>query len=433
MTFNHALVTLVFSLMHAFLLSRFISPRESTSPQRRISLLVLCLAAQFCARQFESAEGFFSYLYLAAIFAVSFAFILLWSALPWKASFQRALCYVLLTECLTLLLCHTSQKLLGTDVFRTGSPFSELPALALMALISGLSLRALSHFFPPETLVDANSLLISLLSAVPFLFTFRITVWVPIANESVPFSMILTLAASCLLSLTLIVSLESRLFAEKEKRQAQAMQHVMELRQQQYIMRRNSIEQVRRQYHDMKNLLLYLENRPSADNVRAHLSKMLGDIRPFESVLDTGSDVLDILLGEKLEVCQRSHIVCTIIANGALLSFIRPLDLVTLAGNAMDNAIEACMRLPDGERFIQVRTLEREGFCSLVFLNSCARDVKASGARLPTLKRDSENHGFGLANIRRVMDDYGGEMSYQAEAGEFTLTLLFPKGEAGAA
>lgn len=91
------------------------------------------------------------------------------------------------------------------------------------------------------------------------------------------------------------------------------------------------------------------------------------------------------------------------------------------------------MRLPEEERFIQVRTLEREGLCSLVFLNSCAQDVKASGARLPTLKRDSENHGFGLANIRRVMEEYEGEMSYEAEAGEFTLTLLFPREEAGGA
>lgn len=216
MTFNHALVTLSFSLMHAFLLSRFISPRKYASPRRRVSLLFLCLAAQFCARQFESAEGFFSYLYLAAIFTVSFVFILLWSGLPWKASFQRVLCYVLSTECVTLLLCHASQKLLGADIFRSGSPLGGLPALALMTLTSRLALRALSHFFPPETLVDTNSLLISLLSAVPFLFTFRITVWLPIANESVPFSMILTLAASCLLSLTLIVSLESRLLPKRK-------------------------------------------------------------------------------------------------------------------------------------------------------------------------------------------------------------------------
>jgi len=424
---THLGVALGFALMHTFLLARFLPPREPASPRERALLLGLCGVSQLGVRLFEGAEGLWGYLYLAAALAASFAFLLLWSGLPWKAVFQRALCYLLLTECVTLLLCHTSQKLLGMDIFRAGSPLIGAPALALMALISDLLLRALKRFFPPEVQVDLNSLTLSLLSAVPYLFTFKITVWLPIAHESVPLSMILTLAASCLLSLTLIVSLESRLFAEKEKRQAQAMQHVMELRQQQYIMKRNSIEQVRRQYHDMKNLLLYLENRPSAENLQAHLSKMLGDIRPFENVLDTGSDVLDILLSEKLELCRQSHIVCTVIADGALFSFVRPLDLVTLAGNAMDNAIEACLRLPEAARFIQVRTLEREGFCSLVFLNSCAGEIREINGKLPTLKRDGENHGFGLANIRRVMEDYDGEMSWQAEAGEFTLTLLFPK------
>ena len=110
-----------------------------------------------------------------------------------------------------------------------------------------------------------------------------------------------------------------------------------------------------------------------------------------------------------------------------MLSFIAPLDLVTILGNAMDNAIEACMRVPEGQRFIQVRTMQQDGFSILSFSNSCDGRTFLCGKLLLTRKRDPENHGFGLANIRRTVEKYEGEMNWHADEEEFTLTLLFPR------
>ena len=295
-----------------------------------------------------------------------------------------------------------------------------------MCVVQWGMLKLLWRFFPPESMTDRNSFTISLLAAVPYLFARQITFWLPIEPEKVPGSLILTMAVSCFLALTLIVSLEERLFAEKEKRQAQAQQHVMQL-QQQYIMRRNSIEAVRRQYHDMKNLLLYLGNKTSPENVKAHLSKIPSDIHPFETVLDTGSEVIDILLGEKLALCQSKGIPCTVIVDGTMFSFMNPLDLVTVIGNAMDNAIEACEKIAPESRFIQVKTAQTEGFAVIRFYNSCDGQPFEVNGRIQTHKRDSENHGFGLLNIQRVAEKYQGEASWQVENNEFVLTLLFSK------
>lgn len=144
-------------------------------------------------------------------------------------------------------------------------------------------------------------------------------------------------------------------------------------------------------------------------------------------MLDTGNEALDILLSEKLRQCGEKQIVCTVLADGALLRFIHPLDLVTIVGNAMDNAIEACLRVPEGARFIQVRTVQQNGFAVLSFSNSCDGEIRTAGRRILTGKQDRENHGFGLANIRRAIEGYGGEMSWRAGDGEFTLTLLFQR------
>lgn len=44
-----------------------------------------------------------------------------------------------------------------------------------------------------------------------------------------------------------------------------------------------------------------------------------------------------------------------------------------------------------------------------------------------SIKRDRENHGFGLKSIRYVAEKYGGEVSCRVEGQEFVLTMLFPE------
>ena len=62
----------------------------------------------------------------------------------------------------------------------------------------------------------------------------------------------------------------------------------------------------------------------------------------------------------------------------------------------------------------------------MVIGNSCLGDVKISKESLPeTLKEDKQNHGFGIANIRRAMQKNGGEFTYNVSDGWFQVELLF--------
>ena len=93
----------------------------------------------------------------------------------------------------------------------------------------------------------------------------------------------------------------------------------------------------------------------------------------------------------------------------------------------VDDEREACERLAPDRRYIQVRTAQTDGFAVLSFHNSCDGQTVGSDTPLATRKRDNENHGFGLPNIRRVAEKYAGEVTWRAQDGEFTLTLLFAK------
>ena len=232
----------------------------------------------------------------------------------------------------------------------------------------------------------------------------------------------------CVLALLVNISFLGYAIAEEEKRTMLQLRIAAEQQQQQYLLRKTAVDSVRSKYHDLKNILLYLEQSSDQATVQAHIRQILQEVQPYEQMTATGNETVDILLGEKLARCQQAQIACTITVDGRLLDFIQPIDLCVILGNAMDNAIEACSALPDPDsRALSVRCQKRGGFVVLNFRNACLQQPLPEDALPKTTKDDPENHGFGLASIRSATEKYGGQMSLRSENGEFVLTLLFPE------
>ena len=55
--------------------------------------------------------------------------------------------------------------------------------------------------------------------------------------------------------------------------------------------------------------------------------------------------------------------------------------------------------------------------------NNMAADVPIAGK---TSKKDVLVHGFGLPNIKKAVEKYGGQCTTRAEDGTFTLKILIP-------
>ena len=430
LTASMVITSLLLSLSQVSLLFFFVKPEQGISGRRLALAIALGIAGCTLARCVETREGLLRYASWGMMDATLTAAALLCRRARGdqaRGIAQRVLCFFMLTECTTLALSYVCMLTIGFDPFRTPAFPLQLIAIAVLTAVHGLLLMLAWRRFPPEICADASSLRFSLLSALPYLFCCQITYWLPVNNTEVTPAVPLTMIISCALAFLLISSMEQRIHAEKERRLALAQHHMLELRQQQFISRRDSVETVRRTYHDMKNLLLVLE-KASREDMRACIEKTLSGVQPFECVLETGSEAADILLGDKMAACQQEGITCTVMLDGALLSFIAELDLVTILSNAMDNAIEACRRMPQGAaRYIQVRTREMPGFILLHVVNSCTGQARMEGSRFLTIKEDAENHGFGLSSIRHTAESYHGEMACRMEDGEFSLSLIFPR------
>lgn len=205
------------------------------------------------------------------------------------------------------------------------------------------------------------------------------------------------------------------------------LQHQLWLRQKaQYELSRENIELINRKCHDLKHQVAALKHIRDPEQRVEVINALQQSVMIYDSMLRTGNEILDTVLTEKSLLCNQHRIAFTCIADGQLLEFLDAVDLYTLFGNALDNAIEASEALPSVERMIDLQVRQKVGLVIVRITNRYAGTVEL-GEDLPgTNKADKGWHGFGLKSIRSVVEKYDGLLDLRAEGGVFTLRAIFP-------
>ena len=109
------------------------------------------------------------------------------------------------------------------------------------------------------------------------------------------------------------------------------------------------------------------------------------------------------------------------------LDFLKPADIYSLLGNALDNAIEAAGQVADPERrCIHLRAARQGNMVSVFVENLYDGSVTFENGLPQTSKADKRYHGFGMKSIRMIVEKYQGALDVQARDGAFVLSILLP-------
>ena len=101
-------------------------------------------------------------------------------------------------------------------------------------------------------------------------------------------------------------------------------------------------------------------------------------------------------------------------------------DLCIVLGNALENAIEACEKLPDpGARFVCVETRQFGGQLLVKIEKAYDGHLSKNENGYRSTKR-GPYHGIGFANIRKVAEGCGGFIKTENSETVFTLMTAFP-------
>ena len=237
---------------------------------------------------------------------------------------------------------------------------------------------------------------------------------------------------SVILNIAVIAFLGSFERYTHEKRRSEEMR-LQEAMNQAYFknldLKKQRDEDVRRLHHDMKNHLLAIEkmSEGGSERVNEYIVSLIGELEPYEKIVETGNELLNGILSEKLATAKLKNISLEIQADCSRIGFVSDTDLCTIFGNALDNAIEACEKVePAEDRVIRVKSEALAGQEFITVTNSCVGTVDVRGGIPLTTKKDKNLHGIGIRSMKRTLEKYNGDLHMKTENGRFTLTVIIP-------
>lgn len=195
--------------------------------------------------------------------------------------------------------------------------------------------------------------------------------------------------------------------------------------QKQYQMSKDTIELINLKCHDLKYQIRQLRKRDGEVDKEA-LKNIEEAVGIYDSVVRTGCSALDTILTEKSLVCEKAGISITCMADGERLSFMAPADIYSLFGNALDNAIEAVLSLPDVQRNISLNISAKGGMVSIHVENYCRGLLRFEDGLPCTDKDDRGYHGFGMKSMRSIAEKYDGFLTAAVRGNVFHLNIAIP-------
>ena len=177
-----------------------------------------------------------------------------------------------------------------------------------------------------------------------------------------------------------------------------------------YEMQKEAVEMINIRVHDLKHQIQDMKNQGELTDKMIRQLEDSADI--YQSVVQTGNDVLDVILSSVSLRCQKNKTQLTVMADGLAVSFMDDTDIYSLFGNMMDNAIEYENSIEEENlRFISLTIKKKEDIVYIHSENYFGKEMPKDDF-LMTTKNDFSNHGYGTKSMKKIVEKYKGVIHF---------------------
>lgn len=211
------------------------------------------------------------------------------------------------------------------------------------------------------------------------------------------------------------------------RHELESVQSILHNQYIQYKQSQEAMDIINYKYHDLKHHIIALRAEDNFQKRNDYLDKMEEEMNNYEAQNKTGNQVLDTLLTSKNLYCMKNHISMTSVVDGTLFDFMDVMDICSIFGNALDNAIECEKKIREREkRLIHISAFSQKNFLIIRFENYCEDEIKLDTDLPATTKNNTQFHGYGLKSLRYTVRKYGGEVAINMQDHWFELKILIP-------
>lgn len=204
-------------------------------------------------------------------------------------------------------------------------------------------------------------------------------------------------------------------FINKTKEQAQLKkdfeiaEHHYAMQQEYYDQLRVQQEETRALWHDISKYL----RASQVDSDNTALTEVQEMLDSIACVVDVNNRIVSVILNEYFQVAKASDILISFDVQVPAELFVTAADLYVLIGNTLDNAIDACIELPQEQRSISLKLKKHNDMLFYEVSNPYTEKH---------LQRPRGNyHGFGLKNVAKCVEKYEGKLEVNCNDGVFRV------------
>lgn len=217
----------------------------------------------------------------------------------------------------------------------------------------------------------------------------------------------------------------------RERARGEAYAKAIEENYRQQIYYMENLEQLvgrlRAERHDYNNhlgIIYGLLEDGEAGEAKRYAASLVRAAREHQNLVALPYSMLRAMINYKLSVAAEQSIRLNLAVDVPPgLSFNEP-DLAIIIGLLLDNAVEACQGIQD--KYIALCLCYKPDYLTLRIENPTNPGVEAPAwqdGRFRTSKPDSDDHGFGLSNIKYLVEKHDGLMEIDCRKATFKVSI----------
>lgn len=177
--------------------------------------------------------------------------------------------------------------------------------------------------------------------------------------------------------------------------------------EEQYLYLEKREQETKKFRHDIRNhinALLELCREGGIDQVQTYLQTMSGRVYKYSNRISVNYNIADAIINQYIEICEKESIELKVLGHFPSECWIEPFDICTVLSNMLKNARTATQKCK--ERWIKyIIKYNEESNEILIRMQNTYNGIVDFES---TTKEDKSNHGYGLINIKEVVERYHG-------------------------
>ena len=209
---------------------------------------------------------------------------------------------------------------------------------------------------------------------------------------------------------------ENRIFQIQAKNQLEMYRSISE-----------NFDNQKRKTHEYKNQISCIESlldKKQYSKLEEYVKKIDSSLNSEPDAINTNNVIVNAILNTKYQEADAKGIVFVFRVNDLSEIRIDDEDVVTILTNLLNNAIEACEVCED-KKVIKFKFVKEEDRIIIAVKNTYNNDVVYEDGEIKSTKTSNiEEHGVGIKNVLKIIEEYGGSYVIEDNNKEFYFSII---------